>query len=90
MGNLVCFAEICCIISPMNIQQEAGQICCTARCFFVAGTIAQHGSREFPQTGMLRAVGKNARNVLLPCRRRRPSIFEKAASSEHTFLVIQL
>lgn len=43
VGNLVNFTEICCVNSPMNIQQEAGQICRTARCFFMAGSIAQHG-----------------------------------------------
>lgn len=50
MGNLVNFTEICCVIPPMSIQQEAGQIYRTARCFFMAGTIAQHGclsSREW-------------------------------------------
>lgn len=62
VGNLVNITEVCCVISPENIQQEAGQICGTARSF-MAGTIAQHGCLS--KQGVVRAVGKNVRNVLL-------------------------
>ena len=46
MGISVNFTEICCVISPTNIQQEAGQICRTARCFCMAGTIAQQDRKS--------------------------------------------
>lgn len=64
MGNLVTFTEICGVISPMTIQQEAGQICWTARCFLMAGTVARHGCLS--EQGMVGALGKNVSNALLP------------------------